>query len=332
MVDTPMTNLSTGPKTVSKRKRAIVIGCGGIAGGAWTTAMLHAYEKASGVDARTADFLVGTSAGAVMVALLGAGISVSQLVAAQQKDEITLDALHWVHKTALGGAFPPLPASRLTAPRLMWAWVQGKVPLMTGLSGMLPRGRQDLSALYELIETVNEQQAWLKHENTWIMTVDMKTGERVAFGRKKMEGVRLSSAVCASYAVPGWCPPVTINGREYFDGGAFSPTSADLLAQEDVDEVVVIPPMITHSRTIGLNIALRTERILRNAMTKRVDFELEMLEKAGKQVVLLEPSEADLEAFGVNMMDPARRKKVFETAMQSCPTIVEQAGVGAFAG
>ncbi|GAB3913782.1 hypothetical protein GCM10029964_123900 [Kibdelosporangium lantanae] len=63
-------------------RRGLAIGCGGTLGFAWTALALQGVERDLGWDARTADVLIGTSAGAEMVALLGSGRSVDDVVAA----------------------------------------------------------------------------------------------------------------------------------------------------------------------------------------------------------------------------------------------------------
>lgn len=60
-------------------RRGLVIGCGGVLGGAWSIAALDSVRHALDWDPREAEILVGTSAGAVLVALLGAGVSVDRL-------------------------------------------------------------------------------------------------------------------------------------------------------------------------------------------------------------------------------------------------------------
>ncbi|WP_207899042.1 patatin-like phospholipase family protein, partial [Amycolatopsis pittospori] len=62
--------------------RALVLGCGGTLGFAWTAAVLDALHTRSGWDPRTADVLVGTSAGAEAVAMLGAGIPAKAILGA----------------------------------------------------------------------------------------------------------------------------------------------------------------------------------------------------------------------------------------------------------
>ena len=79
-----MTNNTPSPR------RALVLGCGGVAGGAWSIAALHHLEQKLDWDARDADILIGTSAGAVLATLLGSGVSVDQLLAIKGIGEKTL--------------------------------------------------------------------------------------------------------------------------------------------------------------------------------------------------------------------------------------------------
>ena len=65
----------------------------------------------------------------------------------------------------------------------------------------------------------------------------------MAFGRAGRAGGRWPTAVMASCAIPGWYAPVSIDGRRYVDGGAWSSTNVDLLAGLGLDEVYVLAPM-----------------------------------------------------------------------------------------
>ena len=55
-------------------KVGLVLGAGGVMGGAWLTGGLHALAAETGWDPASADFVVGTSAGSMMGALLAAGV------------------------------------------------------------------------------------------------------------------------------------------------------------------------------------------------------------------------------------------------------------------
>lgn len=305
-------------------RRALVIGCGGVAGGAWTIAMLDSLSRATGWDPRTADILMGTSSGSVIVSLLGGGISVERLLE-NQRTGLSRSA-RWDHDRSSGGALPPLPSGPLPgAPGLLWQGLRGRASAMTALSGMLPKGRLDTGPLQQLISTVATREDWVVHPATWVVAVDDRTAERVAFGSPGAPRARLQDAVCASCAIPGWAPPVRIGRARYLDGGIASPTSADLLMNSDVDEIIIITPMASRRLDHPPTLAHRAERLMRKVMTARVTSEIAQLERSGKRVLWLDPSPDDLQAFGYNMMDPGRRQHVLETALRTTPLTVENA-------
>lgn len=303
-------------------KRALVLGCGGVAGAAWTIATLSALQEQLEWDARTADIFIGTSAGAVLAALLGAGIGVDRMLASQ-RDEARNCV--WNHDTDTGGALPPLPDLRFTGVQLALDGLRGKLAPLTAFTGLLPRGKADMQPFMNLIDSVVPAGDWVPHAATWIMAVDAQTGMRVPFGHDDAPPIPLNRAVCASYAVPGWCPPVEHEGRTYLDGGIVSPVSADLLLDSNIAEAIVLAPMASTYPDNPRSPLARIERRVRRYMTGIVDREVSALEDAGIRVIRLEPGPEDLEAFGFNMMDPARRRNVFETAMRTAPDNVRAA-------
>ncbi len=306
----------------SSGKRALVLGCGGVAGGAWTIAMLDTVQREMKWDARDADVLIGTSAGAVVAALLAAGVSVEQMLKSQ--DGTARDCV-WNHDIDSGGALPPRPALSFPAARLAIQGLRGKVGLLAGVSGLLPQGRCDMEPFMRLIDSVVPSGEWAPHPDCWIVTADAKSGERVAFGREDAPSAPLNLAVCASYGVPGWCPPVRIGDGTFMDGGILSPTSADLLLDSDVTEAIVLAPMASRQLDRPSSLPAKIERRMRQYMTRIVDREESQLRDAGIEVTRLEPCPEDLKAFGSNMMDPRRRLRVFETALRTAPEIFHKA-------
>lgn len=292
--------------------RALVIGCGGTLGYAWTAAVLAELER-QGWDPRAADVLVGTSAGAELVARLGARMS----AAALQDD---------------GGdpprALPPLPRPGLPGLGLTRAALSGRADLLAGLAGLLPRGGGDPQWLLDLGERLAAPGTrWVEHPRTWLVAADVRTGERVAFGHPDAPKAALGQAIAASWAIPGWFPPVRVGDRSFLDGGAVSPTSADLLLPHvqdgSIDEVVVVAPMSSRGGAPARGLT-RAERLLRRPMTGRVDREVALLRAAGARVLRIEPTAADLEAMGPNFMAGSRLPRVRETAARTARTLVSQ--------
>src|ERR1700733_5435692 len=74
------------PRAGEGGRWGLVLGGGGVLGAAWMIGALEALERSRGIDARQAEMILGTSAGAVIGALLAAGVSVAEQ-RAEQLDE-----------------------------------------------------------------------------------------------------------------------------------------------------------------------------------------------------------------------------------------------------
>ncbi|MFD6065684.1 patatin-like phospholipase family protein [Amycolatopsis lurida] len=297
--------------------RALVLGCGGTLGFAWTAAVLDAL----GWDPREAKVLVGTSAGAEAVAMLGAGIPAKAILDAVAGAPGG-DAVVAAHVARVPGRFPPMPSPRWPATGLVRAALRRDVDPLAGLAGLLPRGGGDAGWLRELGDALAPG-GWVAHPATWLMAADL-TGKRIALGSPGAPPARLGEAIAASWAIPGWFPPSIVDGRPLVDGGTVSPTSADFLLGQDVGEVVLIAPMSSEGGAPARGPA-RFERLLRTAMTRRVDDETRRLRAAGVRVVRIEPGPADLAAMGANFMDGRRREHVLATALRTAPGLVADA-------
>lgn len=299
--------------------RGVVIGCGGTLGAAWTVAALVAVRDALGWDPRDADVLVGTSAGAELVTMLGGGIGVDEILA-MQLGEPTHPVLSG-HLAGAPGRFPPLPRPRLGSPGLL----RRGLPAVTGLSGLLPEGGGDASWLDRLATGVAGAGGWVRHPETWLVAMDYATGQRVAFGAQGAPNATLSEALRASWAIPGWMPPVEIDGRRFVDGGAASTASADLLSGRGLDEVIVLAPMASRGRIPGRGPAVLERTILRNWMSAGLDAECAALEASGTRVVRIDATADDLAVMGPNFMDDRRRLATLEHALRSTRSAVERA-------
>lgn len=309
-----------------KPKRALVLGCGAVAGAAWMIPALAQVREQLQWNPEEADIFIGTSVGAVLVSLMAGGITLNDLIASQEGQHQNI----WNHDKDSGPWYPPLPTFKFTAPQLFKKMRKGDLNSLTGWAGLLPQGGFDMTPFIKLIDRVKATEGihkgWVDHDNCWLVCVDDQTGERKAFGRDRSElkNINLSQAVCASYGVPGWCPPVIIDNRTYIDGGIVSPCSADMLVNTDIDEVIMLVPMACSNPDKAFSILEKVERKVRKGMTAIVDKEVELLEAAGKSVIRIEPTEDDLKAFGYNMMDPRRRERVYAASQKSSPNNIKK--------
>jgi NTE family protein len=318
-------------------RRGLVLGGGGVLGGAWAVGALQAIDEVRGIDPRDFDVIVGTSAGSVLGALIGAGVSIDALRDHQRGEPITegpLAGYLWDYETATGGRRPSMP--RLRGPgsvRLMASSLRYglKMPPTAVLSAFMPVGNGSLERVGHLIDAITPFGEWSPHQSLWVVAMDYEAGHRVVFGRDDAPRVPLSDAVMASCAIPGWFEPVTIEGRTYIDGGAWSATSADVLAGHDLDEVYVVAPMVSFETDEPDSLLSRLERRWRGSVTRRCASEVDELRGEGIQVTVLGPGREDLEAMGGNIMDGRRRLEVLETSLRTSRVALERGGSGRLA-
>jgi NTE family protein len=291
------------------KRRGLVFGCGGSLGHAWAVCALRRFEQNTGFDPCSADVIVGTSAGSVLAAMVGAGIGTDALFGQLQS---ALEA-HQRSAAASRDHWPQLPAGAPLSPRLFFDSLLGRKPALVGLAGLLPAGLATGLAVEEPVGSLETFAGWVRHPKTWIVTIDVATGERVAFGKPGAPLATIRQAVAASCAVPGWVAPVEIGGRRYLDGGVVSPTSADLLLGEPLDEVIVISPLTSRHFARPRSVGQAAERVLRTVMSRTLDREVAALEARGVEVTRLEPNAYDLALMGANFMDRRRGRAVVQT-------------------
>ncbi|KAA0022655.1 patatin-like phospholipase family protein [Antrihabitans cavernicola] len=297
-------------------RRGLVIGCGGTLGAAWTVAALSNLEDELGWDPREADLLIGTSAGAELVTMLGSGIRVEEILA-MQLGTATEPALVG-HLADAPGRFPPLPKPWPGSPRLA-----AKLAGVRSAAGLLPIGSGDAAWLDRLATQLNPGSEWVSHPATWLVAMDYDSGRRVAFGSPGAPQATISQALRASWGIPGWFPPVDIAGRRYVDGGVASTASVDLALPLHLDEVIVLAPMASASR-IPASGPARIERLLRGHMSTGLDGEVAALEKSGTRVVRIDATDADLAVMGPNFMDDRRRLATLEHSLRSTRVAVRR--------
>jgi NTE family protein len=306
-------------------RRALVLGCGGTVGGAWTVGALAALADHLQWDPRDSAAIVGTSAGASLAAMLGSGVAVDDLLAAQRGEASAPEAVRRFF-TEPPRPVPPLPRPGVNSPTLALLGLWRRRALLTA-AGLAPIGRGRTDFLDELADGLIGSRPWVDHPATWIVATDLGSGARVAFGARGNPVVPLRYALRASWAIPGWFPPVSAHERRYADGGILSPTSADLVRQMDVDEVVVIAPMASPADTAARGLGLRLEgKALRRHMSSVLADEVAQLRRVGLPVLQVLPGAADLAAMGPNFMDPRRRLPALEIAATTVPAALERQG------
>jgi NTE family protein len=307
-------------------KVGLVLGAGGVMGGAWLTGGLHALATETGWDPASADYVVGTSAGSMIGGLLASGVPPWFMVAhsaGETFDGLT-DAAGEPQDAASrsGGAefrlelWPPpvVPGSWQLIARNVLRPSRHQATAIIG--GWLPRGIVSNQPLRETVRRVTPS-GWADHPNLWIVACDYATGERVAFGRADAPRADLADAVAASCAIPGFYKPVTIAGRRYVDGGLWSTSNLDILLGEHCDLVVCLNPTSSLHPPHAWNPAERVAASFRTISGRRLGSETKKLREHGTDVVLIQPTTEDHRAMGPNLMATRNRQQVIETAVET---------------
>jgi NTE family protein len=251
--------------------KALVLGGGGLTGVAWELGVLAGLAE-RGVDLTQADLVVGTSAGSLVGAQVTSGVSLRDLYAAQ-----------------LGPPTGETAAQFGAGNALRWAWA------VAGTRDPI-RARARIGQLALAAKTEPEAQRrkvieahvpvpqW-PQRRLLITAVDTGSGEFTVFD--SASGAGLVDAVCASCAVPGVFPPVTIAGRRWMDGGVRSAANADVAAS--CGTIVVLAPI-----TVGFGpvptLAAQVARLRKHAA-----------------VAVVSPDRQARRVIGLGMLDPARR-------------------------
>ncbi len=313
-------------------KVGLVLGAGGVIGGAWLTGGLDAVAKQTGWDPATADVIVGTSAGSMIGGLLSAGIPPWFMVAHSQGESFTnaTDAFGRPASEAdrsggavfkLDGVPLPFPGSLSLALRALLRPTLHSPTAM--IAGWLPRGAVSTEPLRRQVRRVVPD-GWTSHPEFWAVACDYETGRRTPFGREDMPAADLADAVAASCAIPGFYRPVKIGGRDYVDGGVYSTSNLDLLADRGLDLVICLNPTSTLHPPRAINPATWIGRAFQSASGRLLGSEARRLRDRGTEVLLLQPTAEDLRAMGPNLMSSSRRNLAISAGQASITTRLDQ--------
>jgi NTE family protein len=309
-------------------KVGLVLGAGGVLGGAWLVGGLSALARETDWDPGSADQIVGTSAGSMIGALLGAGIPPWFMVAHSRGEVfdglVGPDGRPAAEADRSAGAnfrlHRGLPAIGPGSLRMAFTALSNPLrhtPLQM-LAGWVPSGFISTDALKEVVNRAVPGD-WVEHPNYWAVACDYESGRRTPFGRLGSPRAHIADAVAASCAIPGFYRPVKIRGRRYVDGGVCSVSNMDLVAGRGFDLVICLNPLTSRSEgSSGIAGLLdMIPAITRRASRGRLEREERKVRRFGTEVVVIEPTAEDHGAMGRNWMSSERRQDVIDTAEET---------------
>ena len=294
----------------------LVLSAGGMNAAAFHAGVLAAVSEATGWDPRTADVIVGTSAGAATAVSLRAGLCAADLAASctgsprsaegQTIADRVTTRLDIAEPVARSGAWwpanPMLPVREL---------LSSKRPRpVVAIAGVLPEGTASGTTIAERASQVLPG-PW-PQDPTWICAVSLDSGKRVVFGRDDVDA-EVGEAVHASSAIPGHLEPVAIEGDRYVDGGSHSTTNADVLSTLGLDLVVISSSMTA----VPAAASWPDGPIGRAWHSRTLRREVEAIRSRNTPVLVVQPTAIDLDIRHNGDMDRSSMAEVCEAASLS---------------
>lgn len=315
------------------RRVGLVLGAGGMTGGAFHAGVLAALSEATGWELRQAEIVVGTSAGSLMGAVIRAGLSAVDLRNRALGRPLSPEGRRLAARLAppVGAGFRlrPEPGARSRgragAPGVLARMAMRPWDVRPGavMSALLPPGRISTDLITGGIEPLFGT-TW-PSDPLWVCSVRLDTGRRVVFGRDdRTRGVSVGEAVAASCAIPSYFAPVTIDGVDHVDGGVHSPTNLDLLGGLGLDLVVVSSPMSQAGRSLP---QASPDWAVRRFCRAQLDREAIGVRRRGTPVLALQPTPEVASVMGLNAMDAGRRVATAEAAYESTRRRLQRADV-----
>lgn len=290
---------------------AVVLGAGGLTGRAFHAGVLSALQDA-GFDARDADLLVGTSAGAGIASTTRAGFSAADQVNNVLSRSLSADlAARLAHlpppvvlpKVMTRPEGPPVPSSLRLAAQSVLRKESPRMGLL--VAGFLPNGDHSTERIGSRIRGLFDT-PW-PTDPIWICALRHDDGARVVFGRDVLQ-TDIGTAVEASSAVPGFFEPTIIDGDRYIDGGTHSPSNLDVVAGLGFDLVVISSPMS------GTHEALSPVRrhMARWYHHRLLLKEAALVRASGTPVLIFEPDHHTIHLMGDHPLDPGRNEEIVD--------------------
>ncbi len=328
-------------KRVNRDPAGLALAGGGPLGGIYEVGALVALDEAlCGLRLNDCDVFVGVSSGAFFASGLANGLTPREMHA------------RFIETTAHDDPFEPEVLMRLalreygnriaTIPRLFASAVadylrganQTAVESFQRLAKALPNGifdsgpirryLQRLAATPGLTDDFRELKCKL-----FIVAADLDSSSLVTFGAPGFDHVPISKAVEASAALPGYFPPVKIDGRYYVDGALLKTLHASAALKEGVKLLFAINPLVPYKAELQLpdgeikslaeaGLITVLSQTFRSLIYSRMKVGMERYrhQYPDADIVVFEPRRDDREMFFTNVFSYADRRRLCEHAYQ----------------
>jgi NTE family protein len=297
------------------RPDVLVLGAGGTLGEAWMRGVLNGLIAGEAIDLDGVDAMVGTSAGSIVAAYLSAGhapdAGQDRAARAWAEDAPGEDGDPGTGPGLAGtlgrlGIAAAAPFAGLAAAAI----APGGALVRRAALAASPRSARRLDHLGRLLDRTGAR----FDGRLRVCTVDRATGRRVVFGTPGAPRAGVRDAVLASCAVPWIFAPVEIGGREYVDGGVWSPTNLDAAPAGRGTEVLCFAP--TSALGADSTRGAAAWAAVRRALRAGLQGERAILLGRGAHVRLVEPDAESAAAMGNQLMSRRRVDDVLDAGVR----------------
>ncbi len=322
-----------------RSKTALVLAGGGILGAVYEIGALRAMNDML-VNHTVNDFdvYVGTSAGALVAAMLANGMTPKEMMQAISDNHpevrgIQAEDIFQSNLNELVRRLPRLPRTMLRSARTFLAHFT-EMPLADILwefADLLPTGLYSGAALQAYLEEILQREGCVNRfdqleKELYVVATDLDTGERAVFDAST--SAPISKAVAASSAVPVLYKPVRIQGRDYIDGGIRGNASVDLAIEAGAELIVCVNPLAPlnvadlpgsgrHLADEGMRTVIR--QTLRVLLHSGLRYHIKSLRHKYPDVdiILIEPRPDDQRMFAYDLMDYSGRLRAINHGFES---------------
>jgi predicted acylesterase/phospholipase RssA len=332
---------------------SLVLCGGGITGAMYEFGALHALDHLISGGRRVTDFdiYVGTSAGAIVAALLANGVPPGE-----------------VGRAILRNSDGPLNFRQEDIVQLDWRDLRAALRRILGL---LPRlaglrrgpGGLSLARAMHIIEealpagvyTLDNYRTYLRRllaspgctdsfpglrRELFIPAVHLDTGDRVMFGGPGWRDVPISDAIAASSALPLYFRPVTLRGLDFVDGGVGQVVHLDQPLERGSRFIILINPVLPIRNEEGLVCIPTLSGHCARLREKGVSFVIDQSQRISARhrlllglervrhlhpdarVLLIEPPERDSVLFLENILNYGTRVAMLQYGYRSTAALL----------
>jgi len=329
-------------RTGKPRRIGLALAGGGPEGAVYEIGALRALDEAcEGLNLHELDIYVGVSAGAFIAASLANDLTTTQMVRALVKHEpgehpfvpqtfFTPNYREWARRSLM---LPRLFADAMMEFRRAPA-EQTLFESLTRLARALPVGLFDNEPIRRYLQRTfsikGRSDDFRKlRQRLIVVATDLESGRPILFGQPGWDHVPISTAVQASTAIPGFYPPVRIEGRNCVDGILLKTLHASVALKDGVDLLFCVNPLVPadlrdavaagqlkEGALLRKGLATVLSQTIRTLINSRLEVGMREYESRfpNSEVLLFQPERNEFDLFFSNIFSFRSRRRVVELA------------------